>query len=181
MLITSGSWRVNGNLQWGIETNPGLICFWFTSLRDWLTVIEKTRAAFSTNRGFVTNVFPRFRQFRCFYLKFSLALKGIWYRPLWLLWVWFYDTQSKSALVSGFVLHKVDDDFSKLFRGSYKTYMKKPYEEKLQNLSPWKHRKWINMSKCRTFYENNLIAFCKIKLFFNIWWLPTTKTKYTIL
>lgn len=168
------------------------ICIWVSKLiRDWFvfgllhSVIGrlwlKTRAAFSTNRGFVTSVFPRFRQFRCFYFKFSLALKGIWYRPSWLLWVWFYDIKSKSALVFGFVLHRVGDDFSKPFRGSYKTYMKKPYEEKLQNLSPWKHRKWINMSKCRTFYENNLIAFCKIKLFFNIWWLPTTKTKYTIL
>lgn len=119
--------------------------------------------------------------FAVFTLSCSLALKGIWYRPLWLLWVRFYDIKSKSALVFGFVLHRVGDDFSKPFRGSYKTYIKKPYEEKLQNLSPWKHRKWINMSKCRLFYENNLIAFCKIKLFFNIWWLPATKTKYTIL
>ena len=100
-----------------------LIRDWFVfgllrSVISWLWL--KTRAAFSTNRGFVASVFPRFWQFRCFYLKFSLALKGIWYRPLWLLWVWFYDIKSKSALVFGFVLHRVGDDFSKPFRGSHK-------------------------------------------------------------
>ena len=156
-----------------------LIRDWFVfgllrSVIGWLWL--KTRATFSTNRGFVTSVFPRFRQFRCFYFKLFIGSQR-------------YLVQAVVItlglvlrhLVFGFVLHRVGDDFSKPFRGSYKTYIKKPYEEKLQNLSPWKHRKWINMSKCRLFYENNLIAFCKIKLFFNIWWLPATKTKYTIL
>ena len=46
--------------------------------------------------------FPRFRQFSCSYFDFSLALQGIslssdW--PLWLLWFWFCDTQSKSTLI----------------------------------------------------------------------------------
>ena len=156
-----------------------LIRDWFVfgllrSVIGWLWL--KTRATFSTNRGFVTSVFPRFRQFRYFYFKLFIGSQR-------------YLVQAVVItlglvlrhLVFGFVLHRVGDDFSKPFRGSYKTYIKKPYEEKLQNLSPWKHRKWINMSKCRLFYENNLIAFCKIKLFFNIWWLPATKTKYTIL
>ena len=45
--------------------------------------------------------FPRFRKFGRFYYEFPLAPKGIflcsnW--PLWLLWFWFYDTRSKSAI-----------------------------------------------------------------------------------
>ena len=45
----------------------------------------------------VARVFPRFRQFSCFYSEFSLALNGIslssdW--QLWLIWSWLNDTQS---------------------------------------------------------------------------------------
>ena len=53
-----------------------------------------------TNRDSVAHVFARFRH-KCFiYLEFPLALKGYFlsiHLPLWLLWFWFLDSQSKGA------------------------------------------------------------------------------------
>ena len=53
-----------------------------------------------TNRDSVAHVFARFRH-KCFiYLEFPLVLKGYFlyiHLPLWLLWFWFLDSQSKGA------------------------------------------------------------------------------------
>ena len=50
-----------------------------------MRLVQKTRATFdqsnktNTNRDLVACVFPRFRQFDCFYYEFSLALRDIFF------------------------------------------------------------------------------------------------------
>ena len=74
------------NFQSSVELDPGLLGFAF-----FLYVMagpENSRHfTFSTNqiqiktsRGLVTGVFPRFRQFVCFYIVFSLASSFHWHR-----------------------------------------------------------------------------------------------------
>ena len=73
---------------------------------DWLKKklaprFQPIRCKTNTNHDLVARVFPRFRRFGCCYFEFSLALSVIFLSsdwPLWLLWFWFYDAQSKSAL-----------------------------------------------------------------------------------
>ena len=88
-----------------VESNPGLHWFCFTVLCEWSRKLappsKPIRYKTKTNRDLVTRVFPRLRPVTCVYFDFSLAPSDIfvcsnW--PLWLLWFWFYDTQSKSAL-----------------------------------------------------------------------------------
>ena len=80
------------------ESNPGFYLFllYFVS-----TVIvppsQPIRLKTETNRVMATCVFPRFR--RLAYFEFSLVSPSYdWL--LRLLWFWFYDTQSHSALLS---------------------------------------------------------------------------------
>ena len=89
-----------------VESNPRMHWFCFTSLM-WLVKkklalrFQPIRCKTNTSHDFVARVFPRFRRFGCFYFEFSLALSVIFLSsdwPLWLLWFWFYDAQSKSAL-----------------------------------------------------------------------------------
>ena len=88
-----------------VESNSGLHWFCFTVLCEWSRKLappsKPIRYKTKTNRDLVTRVFPRLRPVTCVYFDFSLAPSDIfvcsnW--PLWLLWFWFYDTQSKSAL-----------------------------------------------------------------------------------
>ena len=88
-----------------VESNPGLHWFCFTVLCEWSRKLappsKPIRYKTKTNRDLVTRVFPRLRPVTCVYFDFSLAPSDIfvcsnW--PLWFLWFWFYDTQSKSAL-----------------------------------------------------------------------------------
>ena len=81
--------------------------FCFTTLCDWsrkhAPPSQPIRCKSKTNRDLVTRVFPRLRPVTCIYFVFSLAPSEIflcsdW--PLGLLWFWFYDTRSKSALPS---------------------------------------------------------------------------------
>ena len=70
-------------------------------------LLSHIRYKTKTNRDLVTRVFPRLRPVTCVYFDFSLAPSDIfvcsnW--PLWFLWFWFYDTQSKSALRWGELL-----------------------------------------------------------------------------
>ena len=97
------------NFQLSVQVNPGLHWFCFTMLCDWsrkLTALsQEIRYKTKTNGDLVTRVFPRFRPVMFVYFEFSLALSDIflcsdW--PLWLLRVWFYHTQSKSALLIRF-------------------------------------------------------------------------------
>ena len=64
--------------------------FTFTSLCDWSKTLtplsQPIRCKTKTNHDLVTRVFPRFRQFGCFNLKFSLALPGIFLSSNWPLW-----------------------------------------------------------------------------------------------
>ena len=89
-----------------VESNPGLHWFCFTLLCEWSRKLappsKPIRYKTKTNRDLVTRVFPRLRPVTCVYFDFSLAPSDIfvcsnW--PLGLLWFWFYDTQSKSALL----------------------------------------------------------------------------------
>ena len=89
-----------------VKRNPGLHWFCFTVLCEWSRKLappsKPIRYKTKTNRDLVTRVFPRLRLVTCVYFDFSLAPSDIlvcsnW--PLWLLWFWFYDTQSKSALM----------------------------------------------------------------------------------
>ena len=54
----------------------------------------------NTNHDLVARVFPRFRQFGCFYLEFASACKDLFLSSDWLLWFLlfcFNVTQSKSS------------------------------------------------------------------------------------
>ena len=84
--------------------------FCFTLLCEWSRKLappsKPIRYKTKTNRDLVTRVFPRLRPVTCVYFDFSLAPSDIfvcsnW--PLWLLWFWFYDTQSKSALLEKYI------------------------------------------------------------------------------
>ena len=88
--------------------NSWLHWFCFTPLCDWSRKLapfsQLIRCEAKTNHDLVARVYPRFGQFSCFLLGFSLAPKGTFPysdRPLGLLWFWFwfYATQSKSALM----------------------------------------------------------------------------------
>ena len=78
------------------DSNPGILCF---PLYFALWLVQKThplsrpiRCKSKTNRGFAARVFPHFRQFGRFFLKFSFAFQDIFLSLdwlLWLLWFWF--------------------------------------------------------------------------------------------
>ena len=85
---------------------PQLLWFCFTTLCDWSRNLappsQPIRCKTKTNHDLVTRVFPRLRPVTSIYFEVSLAPSEIvlcsdW--PLWLHWFWFYDTQSKSALI----------------------------------------------------------------------------------
>ena len=93
-----------------VESNLGLHWLCFTTLCDWsgkpAPLSQPIRCKAKTNRELVTRIFPRLKTFTCIYCEFSLApceifLCSDW--PLWLPWFWFYDTQSKSALLHEFL------------------------------------------------------------------------------
>ena len=74
--------------------------------------ISQSNAKLKPMTNLIAHVFPRFRKLAWFYFEFSLALKSsflssVW--PLWLLWVFFYDTIKKSyrALLSNALLSDV--------------------------------------------------------------------------
>jgi len=85
-----------------------VIGFAFTTLRDWLKklapVFHPIRSKTKTNRDSLVRVFPRFASATCNYFVFWLVHCIIcvlcdWLE--WLLWFWFYDTQLKTALMTG--------------------------------------------------------------------------------
>ena len=61
----------NPRLYWIFRT---LLCGWSRKLAQ---LSEPVRHKTKTNHDLVALVFPRFRQFLCFYFEFSLALKDI--------------------------------------------------------------------------------------------------------
>ena len=104
-------WRVDQSSQsfasWTLDDKAffnwasrviALICS--TSFYDWSRKLallsQPIRCKTQTNDDLVVRVFPPFRQFWVLIGCQSIFLSSDW--PLWLLWVWFYDNQSKSAL-----------------------------------------------------------------------------------
>ena len=65
------------NFQSSVKSNPGLLCFCFTSSCDWSRKLtppfQPIRFKTKINRVSVARVFPCFRHFACFHFKFSLA------------------------------------------------------------------------------------------------------------
>ena len=53
--------------------------FGFALFRYVIGPEKKNCSTFSTNHDLVARVFPRFRQFDCFYFEFSLALKAFFF------------------------------------------------------------------------------------------------------
>ena len=82
-------------------------CMGFTSLRPMIGPVKLEPLSqpirfktIETNRDSVAHVFPRFRHWGFIYLEFPLVLKGYFlsiHLPLWLLWFWFLDSQSKGT------------------------------------------------------------------------------------
>ena len=90
--------------DFSVETNRNCLsclifrCYWSKELAS---LSQPIRSKMKTNGNFVTRMFPRFKQFACFYVKFLLApsealLSSDWL--LWLLWFWFNVSQSKCAI-----------------------------------------------------------------------------------
>ena len=69
------------------KSNPGLQCFYHTSICDWSGKLslpaQPIRRRIETNRVSVTQVFPPFGQFACFHFELSLAPCNIFLRSDW--------------------------------------------------------------------------------------------------
>ena len=85
-----------------VERNLGLVCFCRTSVYDWSIKLallpQPIRCKIKTKNVLVARVFPRFNHFSHFYFEFS-SERCFNFWPLRLLLFWFYDTQTKSALL----------------------------------------------------------------------------------
>ena len=93
------------NFQLSVQSDLGLLSFCFTSRFDWsrklMPFSQPIRCNTQTNHDLVARVFPRFRQIGRFYSEFLLRLNGMFLLLIgrcYNFWIWFYDTQLKSAI-----------------------------------------------------------------------------------
>ena len=71
--------------QFTVLRNPRLR--YFVLSKKLASLCQKSESKPKTNHDLVARVFPRFRQFGCFYLEFSLALRDIFLSSDWTLWL----------------------------------------------------------------------------------------------
>ena len=89
--------------DFSVETNrkcPSFLLFRYDWSKELESLSQPIRSKMKTNSDFVTNRFPRFKQFSCFYMKFLLAPFAALLSSDWLLWLlrfWFNGSQSKCA------------------------------------------------------------------------------------
>ena len=88
-----------------VKSNPGFLWFCFTLLCDWsrkfVLLNQPIRCKINNDLDLVARVFPRFAWLACSYSEFSLVLRAFSFRMIgsWNYYFFFYDTQSKSALL----------------------------------------------------------------------------------